>query len=140
MAGIDLRRGIAARLSAPGSGLKPGAPVVGFLSRVQHWQTTHCRTPVHLRHHTDAWWSRNVVLGVITASFDNAPGDRGDAILNDIGTGDWVLASYNGYTEAERMKKLRAAYKPLTTVMATDGIASAKIFPAVRRCLAVKLT
>lgn len=68
--------------------LKPGAPA------------TRSATTYHAfnigKPYTDAWWARNVSMGVITAGIDNTRGDRGDAILHDISTGDWVLAYATG--------------------------------------------
>lgn len=70
-------------------GLKPGAPAPR--SSVTY-HAFNIGKP-----HTDAWWARNVAMGVVTAGFDNAPGDRGDAILRDISVGDWVLAYATGF-------------------------------------------
>lgn len=43
------------------------------------------------------WWRYNVDEDVITAGFDAETGDRGDKILNELQTGDWVLAYANSY-------------------------------------------
>lgn len=45
--------------------------------------------------YTDEWWARHVSMGIISAGFDNAVGDRGDTILHDLQAGDWVIAYAN---------------------------------------------
>ena len=37
--------------------------------------------------YTDAWWARNLSMGVITAGFDNEIGDRGSIYLRDMDAG-----------------------------------------------------
>lgn len=69
--------------------LKPGAPAP--LSSVTY-HAFNIGKP-----NTEAWWARNVAMGVITAGFDNTPGDRGDSILHAMGAGDWVLAYAKGF-------------------------------------------
>ncbi len=46
--------------------------------------------------YTDAWWARNLSMGVITAGFDNEDGDRGSIYLRDMDAGDWVIAYAKG--------------------------------------------
>jgi hypothetical protein len=46
---------------------------------------------------TESWWARNRGLNVITAGFENRPGDRGHRILHDMDEGDWVLAYSIGH-------------------------------------------
>jgi hypothetical protein len=46
--------------------------------------------------YTDAWWTRNLAMGVNTAGFENAIGDRGHIYLHDMDTGDWVIAYAKG--------------------------------------------
>lgn len=47
--------------------------------------------------HIDAWWIRNLQLGIISAGFDGEPGDRGDVLLHQMDEGDWVFAYSNGH-------------------------------------------
>jgi hypothetical protein len=46
--------------------------------------------------YTDAWWGRNLSMGVITAGFDNEDGDRGSIFLRDMDAGDRVIAYAKG--------------------------------------------
>lgn len=44
-----------------------------------------------------AWWQYNLDHEVITAGFDAETGNKGDKILNEMRTGDWVLAYANSF-------------------------------------------
>lgn len=46
---------------------------------------------------TTEWWEENLDRKVITAGFDGQPGDRGEIILNQLDSGDWVIAYVNGH-------------------------------------------
>jgi len=46
---------------------------------------------------TDQWWVRNRSMGIITTGFANAPGDRGEKILQNLNSHDWVIAYASGY-------------------------------------------
>ncbi|MFJ4193383.1 HNH endonuclease [Pseudomonas sp. NPDC089534] len=48
------------------------------------------------------WWTQNLNRKVITAGYAGQPGDRGDVILNQLATGDWIIAYVNqhGYVGA----------------------------------------
>jgi len=43
----------------------------------------------------DAWWTRHISMGMISAGYESAEGDRGDKILHEIQEGDWVIAYSN---------------------------------------------
>lgn len=47
--------------------------------------------------HVDAWWLRNLQMGIITAGFSGEAGDRGDVLLHQLDEGDWILAYSNGH-------------------------------------------
>ncbi len=47
--------------------------------------------------YTDAWWNRHLAMRMISTGFENAEGDRGDRILNDLDDGDWVIAYANEF-------------------------------------------
>lgn len=56
-------------------------------------------------HQADGWWGENLSRGVITAGFDDRPGDDGEQHLRALSEGDWVLAyvSKKGFVGAGRV-------------------------------------
>lgn len=83
--------------------------------------------------YNNAWWHRNLQLGIITTGFDGQPGDRGEVLLRQFREDDWVIAYANGYGFVGAGKVgLRSSYQLLQPTELPSGWESKH-----RHCLAV---